>query len=80
MTMGSVTIRFSHKFPDPAPASDADADQKVERRKEGRQQFVDDFVSGVCAASLSLNFHQPHAPPAVLNFFSHRFCYLGSGV
>jgi hypothetical protein len=49
MTIGSVTIRFSHKFPDPTPASDAAADKKVERHKEGRQQFVDDFVSGVCA-------------------------------
>ena len=74
MTMGSVTIRFSHKFPDPAPAPDAAADKKVERRKEGRQQFVDDFVSGVCAASLSFNVHLPHG----LNFFSQRFCTLGS--
>ena len=80
MTMGSDTIRFSHKFPDPAPASDAAADQKLERRKEGRQQFVDNFVSGMCAASLSLNLHQPHAPPAVLNFLCQRFCNLGSGV
>ncbi len=47
MTIGAVTIRLSFKFPDPAPVSDAAAEKKAERHKEGRQQFVDDFVSGV---------------------------------
>ncbi len=46
MTIGSVTIRFSHKFPEPAAPADA-ADKKTGKQKEGRQQFVEDFVSGV---------------------------------
>jgi hypothetical protein len=50
MTMGAVTIRISHKFPE--PTQPAAVEKKAEKQKEGRRQFVDDFVSGVCAPSL----------------------------
>jgi hypothetical protein len=56
MTIGAVTIRLSFKFPDPAPAPDATADKKAERHKEGRQQFVEDFVSGVSAFPRTVPF------------------------
>jgi hypothetical protein len=66
MTIGSVTIRFSHKFPDPTPAADAAADKKVERHKEGRQQFVDDFVSGVYAPTSYAAFASRYIQKAVV--------------